>query len=645
MMGTKERNFAPLVQVSLEELVPQDHFYRHLERTLDLSFVREFVEESYASKGRPSIDPVVFFKLQLVMFFEDIRSERLLMRVVADRLSVRWFLGYDLDDPLPDHSSLSRIRTRYGLDIFRRFFDAILEQCQQATLIWGNELYIDATRVDANASLDSLTTRFAVEAREAIHNHLQELFQQEDEQQTIAPDLASLEADQQPLALPTSFAEEEQETLLAQQETRHDWYAKGGAQQREVRGLYQRRADQRVSTTDPDATPMRHGGGPLHLGYQTHYVVDGGKQRIILAALVTPAEVMENQPMLDLLWHVRFRWRLRPRQVTGDTKYGTLENIKAIADAGMRAYMPLFNRENEHGAYYGSSHFTYDAIHDLYTCPAGQPLHLTRMEYQAEKAEYQADAATCNACPLKAECTPSPSGRQVHRSFHADYLERVKGYYQTEAYQKALRKRKVWVEPLFGEAKEWHGMRRFRLRRLWRVNCEALIIAAGQNLKRLLKKRGWGRRPFPSEAIGASFWLFFGHVFVHLRKSSFSFANWLSFSRVRKSSQPPTDEFVVDFFNRLGRFLTHFPTVDTQPRTLCLTGASGERRATAIPGFSISSSMACHMVVCLVQPPTWATSYRPISTVGRFRDAACGSGHQYNRDFVMESRLNVFFCV
>src|SRR5215831_8995001 len=119
MMGSKERQFAPLIQVSLEDLVPADHFYRHLERTLDLSFVRTFVQETYAGKGRPSIDPVVFFKLQLVMFFEDIRAARLLMRVVADRLSVRWYLGYDLEDSLPDHSSLSRIRTRYGLEIFR----------------------------------------------------------------------------------------------------------------------------------------------------------------------------------------------------------------------------------------------------------------------------------------------------------------------------------------------------------------------------------------------------------------------------------------------------------------------------------------------------------------------------------------------
>src|SRR6266513_4476331 len=140
MMGKKERNFAQLINVSLEELVPPDHFYRYLERTLDLSFVREFVQETYTHGGRPSIDPIVFFKLQLVMFFEDVRSERLLMRHAADRLSVRWFLGYDLGESLPYHSSLTKIRTRYGLEVFRRFFEAIVEQCQDAGLIWGREL-------------------------------------------------------------------------------------------------------------------------------------------------------------------------------------------------------------------------------------------------------------------------------------------------------------------------------------------------------------------------------------------------------------------------------------------------------------------------------------------------------------------------
>ncbi len=106
MMGTKIRNFAPLTDLSLVELVPKDHFYRRLEATLDLSFVRDLVRDCYASSGRPSVDPVVFFRLQLVIFFEDIRSERQLMEVAADRLSIRWYLGYDLREPLPNHSSL-----------------------------------------------------------------------------------------------------------------------------------------------------------------------------------------------------------------------------------------------------------------------------------------------------------------------------------------------------------------------------------------------------------------------------------------------------------------------------------------------------------------------------------------------------------
>src|SRR4051794_7411442 len=135
MMGTKVRRFEPLTMVTLEQLVPKDHFYRHVERTLDLSFVRELVSSCYASIGRPSVDPVVFFKLQLAMFFEGIRSERQLMEVAADRLSLRWFLGYDLPEKLPDHSSLTKIRDRYGVTLFRRFFDRIVEECQQAGLV------------------------------------------------------------------------------------------------------------------------------------------------------------------------------------------------------------------------------------------------------------------------------------------------------------------------------------------------------------------------------------------------------------------------------------------------------------------------------------------------------------------------------
>jgi transposase len=514
MMGTKLRTFAPQINVSLEELVPQDHFYRYLDQKLDLSFVRGFVEQSYAGTGRPSIDPVVFFKLQLVMFFEGIRSERQLIRQAADRLSVRWYLGYDLGEPLPDHSSLTRIRTRYGVEVFRRFFDAIVEQCQQAGLVWGKELYVDATQVNANADLDSLTPRFAVEARETIQAHLAALFSQEDthqEQQEGGQSSADLPRGDMPLLeertsseptpLPVVLPEPQREELAAENAARHDWIAEEGRQQREeIHGSYRRTADFRISTTDPDATPMRLKGGGIHLGYQTHYVVDGGKARIIMAALVAPAEVMENQPMLDLVWRARFRHHLWPRQITGDTTYGTIENIVAIEQQHIRAYFPLPDFDHR-TAFYGKHEFRYDPQRDVYICPNNALLLLRSSSSTEREKRYQGDAATCNSCPLKPQCTSSDQGRLIRHHFDEEYVERVRAYHVTESYHKAMRKREVWVEPLFAEGKQWHGMRRFRLRRLWRVNCEALMIASGQNLKRLLQKRGWGRRPFPAQAV------------------------------------------------------------------------------------------------------------------------------------------------
>jgi transposase len=510
MMGTKVRLFAPISALSLDELVPADHFYRHLDRVLDLTFVRDLVQDRYvAGLGRPSIDPQVFFKLQLVMFFDGLRSERQLLRLAADRLSVRWFLGYNLDEPLPDHSSLTRIRARYGLEVFRRFFEAIVEQCQQAGLVWGKELYIDATQVQADAAMNSLTARFAVEAREAqkaVEAHLAALFPEEGDtvQEGETAPTSSQETSEatpatSPLPLPVDLLDALRTELATANAAHHDWIAQEGRQQREVHGYYQRTADFCISATDPDATPLRLKSGGTHLGYQTHYVVDGGKRRIILQVLVTPGEVTEDHPMLDLVWRARFRWKLRLRQVTGDARYGTEANLCALEAMGVHAYIPVTEWEPTR-PYFHLDQFIYDAARDVYLCPQGQPLRYLHTDNTLGRVAYRAPAAVCNACPVKSQCTPGEHGRLVHRSFHADVVERVRGYQQTPAYEKALRKRQVWVEPLFAEAKEWHGLRRFRLRRLWRVNCEALLTATGQNLKRLLSKRGWGRRPLPSGA-------------------------------------------------------------------------------------------------------------------------------------------------
>jgi transposase len=280
MLGpAKRRDLDRPVIVSLDALVPADHFYRHLHTALDLSFVREWVADLYAPCGRPSIDPVVFFKLMLVMFFENMRSERQLIETASLHLAHRWYLGYTLDEPLPDHSSLTRIRGRLGLPLFRRFFEHVVELCQDAGLVWGKEILADATKVPGNAAKESLVPRLS----EVIDGHLVALFgEQEDrvngepwdvlERCTLAPD--------RPLA-----------------------------------PSYERRSHRKVSLTDPDASPMAMRDGRTVLGYHNHYLVDGGRARIILHCLVTPGDIMENQPFLDQFRRTLFRYKLRPRRV------------------------------------------------------------------------------------------------------------------------------------------------------------------------------------------------------------------------------------------------------------------------------------------------------------------------------------------
>ena len=392
-----------------------------------------------------------------------------------------------------------------------------MEQCQQAGLVWGKELYFDGTKVAANAGKESLKPRFSIDA------HLKSLFgetreetiegaeQEVPQEETVSSNAGEQEARPVPAPLPTSLSPHEREVLSQQNAARHDWLEQLGAQDRQQtsRG-YQRVADLQVSTTDPDATLMLTKNG-ADLGYHTHFVVDGGKARIILQVLVTLSEVMDNQPMLDLLWRTRFRWKLWPRHVTGDRKYDTEENLVAIEREHIHAYVPSPDLDHR-TEFFSADQFRYEAERDVYVCPAGKDLRFDRPHSTERSLRYRARAKDCNHCPLKAQCTTSKQGRSLCRSVDETCLDRVRAYQPTEPYKKALRKRQVWVEPLCAEAKDWHGMRRFRLRRLWRVNCEALMIATGLNLKRLLNKRGWGRRPYPAEAVctfflAASYWL------------------------------------------------------------------------------------------------------------------------------------------
>lgn len=493
MMGHRSKRFKLFTETNLEALVPADNFYRRLEDCLDLSFVRDLVRDRYEEGGRPSIDPVVFFKLHLIAFFEGIRSERRLMETAAMNLAHHWYLGYDLDEVLPDHSSLSKIRARYGVEAFQRFFERIVELCMEAGLVEGEELYFDATRVEADASMDSLRPRLSLAA---TREHVRMVFEE------------NAEAEPRPPVTPSgpggAGAQPEMDVVTATPSLFRSLIETYRHARRSLLRPknYKRLSDLTVSRTDPDANPMRSTGSGSRLGYHSQYVVDGGRARVILATLVTSAAVMENSPMLDLVRWLRFRWQLRPKQATGDTKYATLENIKGLEDDGIRAYLPLPNWSRRPGLY-GQEKFTYVPERDVYLCPQDQAL-AKKVSKQTEHAYlYQARAEVCNACPARSSCTDSIRGRTLQRPFDQEYIEQVRRYHETAACRSAISKRKVWVEPLFAEAKTLHGLRRFRLRGIEKVNMEGLMTAAGQNLKRLLRYQGT-RSPVQSLACRAA---------------------------------------------------------------------------------------------------------------------------------------------
>jgi transposase len=474
--------------------VPQDNFYRCLEAKVDLSFARDLVESRYSLIGRPSIDPVVFFKLQLIMFFEGIRSERQLMETVNMRLDHRWYIGYDLDEAVPDHSSLTKIRERYGLEVFLGFFERIVELCIEAGLVWGKELYFDGTKVRANAAMDGIVPRFYYKAQQ----HLKQLFEEGKNADETASDQA--EGPNECLIIGGSAAQEEHATTTSSPRSFVEKY--NGARLTGVRKpSYDRYTDYWVSPTDPDATPMKpSGGGRTVLGYHTHYVVDGGKARIILAVLVTPSSIMDNTPMLDLARWARFRWRLHPKIAVGDAKYGTIPNIVGLEQDGICAYLPTADL-SQRTRFYPPERFNYVPERNVYMCPQGQELRLLARRKSTQTFVYRADAEVCNACLVKSECTKSKNGRTLSRSFFQEYLDRLEDYQKTWYYKKAMRKRLAWVEPLFGEAKQWHQMRWFLLRSIEKVNIEGLMKAAGQNIKRLLKAKRWPKRLDPAGAV------------------------------------------------------------------------------------------------------------------------------------------------
>ena len=384
---------------SLESFIPEDHNLRRLDKILDLSFIGDTVQDRYCqSNGRPSIDPEVIIRLFLIQAINGIPHVRELMRQVQVNLAYRWFIGYGLDEKLPDHSTLSKALDRFGDDVFNELFKRSIVQCKSSGLIEGKVLHVDATTIRADI----------------------------DKTRVGKPD-----------------------------------------------------------SSDPDARFGRFPNKKLEPGYKQHTVADG-RSRVILGLSVTPANESEHNSAVEVIDDAVKNSNIIPETICADGAYSSGNNCKALEDRGIRLVSPPPKAKNQFGdSCFTVEDFVYDEKRDVFICPAKSTLkYIGDVKARPHQRRYAGLRSVCRKCKLKDKCTKS-SRRQLKVGVNHASLIRLRADSKTESFKKLYRSRAPVIEGIFGEAKQWHGLRRAWRRGLSKMLVQSLLIATVLNYKRL----------------------------------------------------------------------------------------------------------------------------------------------------------------
>jgi len=423
--------------VNLEKRVRANHPLRQVKAAIDFDFVREEVAHLYGTKGNESIDPVVILKMMFLLFFDDIKSERELMEIIGERLDYLWFLDYSLEEKIPDHSVLSKARARWGKEVFESLFVRTVGQCVEAGLVDGTKLHVDASLVAADAAKESVIKG--------------------------APQLIAT----------LKRAYRATESKLEQTSTPES---------------YQAVNDRMMSQSDPDAALVRQGGGDSRPRYKHHRVIDDQKG-VITATETTPGSIAENKKLMELIEQHEKNTQCETQIVVADHKYGTGENFVACQGRGITTHMGdalgKAQATREKGIF-GDEAFSYDAVRDIYLCPAGQALKPRRMHAIRRTIEYKAPARVCAACVLRAQCTRSHHGRTVQRFEKQSALDLARRQAHSLAARRDRKRRHHLMERSFADAANNHHFKRARWRRLWRQQIQDYLIAGIQNVRILL---------------------------------------------------------------------------------------------------------------------------------------------------------------
>ena len=444
MLGKKIYEPELFTYINIDDLIPKNHILRRIDEILDTSFVIDLTSQYYCSdNGRPSIDPEVLFRMMIVSYIFGINHDRKLCDEISYNLAYRWYCRLNLSDNVPDHSSISKIRDRYGEELFATLFDYILELCSRHGLVKGRQIITDATLFDANASIDSMVA--------------------------INEDIQKSEAEALDNRKPTD--------PIPRRKLSNDTH---------------------ISRTDPDSTLARKEGTPRTLKYKNHCTIDGDS-RVIIDTKVSTGSEHDAKNYLTRIIKMQRKYNLNIQEIIADRAYGSIGNIKYLQENGMTTYIPLFHIDaGEPNRIAVQTGFKFSISDNTCECPEGHTFKGSQLP-KSDTIRYTTKKTICVNCPVAKSCLAKlkKCGRRtITRHIHQELFNKENNRNKTDIFAEKLSERMWKVEGIFAEAKGMHNLSRARYRGLSKMQIQAYLVAMVQNLKRIVNnQKGSDSRP------------------------------------------------------------------------------------------------------------------------------------------------------
>jgi transposase len=478
MQGKKNYQEKLFASFQLSERVPKENFYRRLSEVLDLQFLHKLTKPYYGSCGQKSIDPTVFYKLCLVGYLENIISDRKLIDHCSMRMDILFFLGYDIDEPLPWHSTISRTRQLFPEEFFEEVFTRVLSMCIDKGMVSGHTQVVDSAPVKANASMDSLELKIP---EEELDEHIRKIRHTNDKDDPRRKSKGDKSDDYQ-RTLKASDSE-----LKAIENRNKNW----DENQKDRPGNKLKNArftsnKTHYSPTDPDARISVKPGKARKLNYLSQLSVDAA-HHVITDIGADFADKKDSQCLQQVVNRLKDRLNKQGvlmHNVLADTGYSSGENYAFFEQQGLTAYIP------PHGQYKGGPDgFTYNQEADYWLCPEGKQARFNKtfIENGTKKNRYTTQQKDCKDCPIKTICLKSGKAKRIDITFYREEYERVIERLATQRGRQLKSKRQSTVEPVFGSLTQFFGMRKVNTIGIKQANKVMLMAGTAYNLKKYLK--------------------------------------------------------------------------------------------------------------------------------------------------------------